>query len=65
MKKNSEEIFVEQIDNLNQISSFIPNVNSNNLNISLKNKTNSEVISWIGTYKKYFYKSKFWIRFIF
>jgi hypothetical protein len=45
MKKNSEEIFVEQIDNLNQISSFIPNVNSNNLNISLKNKTNSEVIS--------------------
>lgn len=41
MKKNSEEIFVEQIDNLNQISSFIPNVNSNNLNISLKNKTNS------------------------
>ena len=45
MKKNSEEIFVEQIDNLNQISSFITNVNSNNLNISLKNKTNSEVIS--------------------
>ena len=45
MKKNSEEIFVEQIDNLNQISSFIPNVNSNNLNISLKNKTKSEVIS--------------------
>ena len=45
MKKNSEEIFVEQIDNLNQISSFIPNVNSNNLNISVKNKTNSEDIS--------------------
>ena len=53
MKKKSEEIFDEQIDN------------SNNLNINVKNKTNSEDISWIGTYKKYFYKSKFWIRFIF
>ena len=65
MKKKSEEIFDEQIDNLNQTSSFIANINSNNLNISVKNKTNSEDISWIGTYKKYFYKSKFWIRFIF
>lgn len=53
MKKKSEEIFDEQIDNLNQTSSFIANINSNNLNISVKNKTNSEDISWIGTYKKY------------
>ena len=45
MKKKSEEIFDEQIDNLNQTSSFIANINSNNLNISVKNKTNSEVIS--------------------
>ena len=36
MKKKSEEIFDEQIDNLNQTSSFTANINSNNLNISVK-----------------------------
>ena len=55
----SEEYINGEIENLNQTSSFIPAVGSNNLNVSLKSKTNSEAISRIGTDKITFKNNNF------
>jgi hypothetical protein len=55
----SEECINGEIENLNQTSSFIRAVGSNNLNVSLKSKTNSEAISRIGTDKITFKNNNF------